>query len=66
MFVQQSWIKKFHDAQRNGIDALRDSVSGVSLEEELNRLSQFQHASEANMRFVQTIDQILGNMIDRL
>jgi len=58
--------QKFHDAQRNGIDALRDSVSGVSLEEELNRLSQFQHASEANMRFVQTIDQILGNMIDRL
>ncbi len=58
--------QKFHDAQRNSVEALRDSVSGVSLEEELNRLSQFQHASEANMRFVQTIDQILGEMIDRL
>ena len=58
--------QKIQEAQRNGIEALRDSVSGVSLEEELNRLSQFQHASEANMRFVQTIDQILGEMIDRL
>ncbi|MCP4448135.1 MAG: flagellar hook-associated protein FlgK [Myxococcales bacterium] len=58
--------QKFHDAQRNSIEALRDSVSGVSLEEELNRLSQFQHASEANMRFVQTIDQMLSRMIDTL
>ncbi len=58
--------QKFHDAQRNSLDALRDSVSGVSLEEELNRLSQFQHASQASMRFVQTIDQLLGRLIDVL
>lgn len=58
--------QKFHDAQRNSIDALRDSISGVSLEEELNRLSQFQHASQANMRFVQTVDQLLGRLIDLL
>ncbi len=58
--------QKIQEAQRTGIEALRDSVSGVSLEEELNRLSQFQHAAEANMTFIQTIDQLLGEMIDRL
>ncbi len=58
--------QKFNEAQKNNLDALRDSISGVSLEEELNRLSQFQHASQASMRFVQTVDQLLGRMIDLL
>jgi flagellar hook-associated protein 1 FlgK len=58
--------QKFHEAQKNGVDALRDSIAGVSLEEELNRLSQFQHASEANMRFVRTVDQLLSRLIDFL
>ncbi len=58
--------QKFNEAQKFGLDTLRDSISGVSLEEELNRLSQFQNASQANMRFVQSIDQLLGRMIDLL
>lgn len=58
--------QKFHDAQKSSLDALRDGISGVSLEEEMNRLSQFQHASQANMRFVQAVDDLLGRMIDTL
>lgn len=58
--------RKFHEAQRSSLDALKDSVSGVSLEEEMNRLSQFKVASEANMRFVQTIDQLLQRLVDVL
>jgi flagellar hook-associated protein 1 FlgK len=41
------------------IDALRDSVSGVSLDEEAVQMIKFQRAYEANARFFSTIDQTL-------
>ena len=41
------------------IDALRDSVSGVSLDEEAVSMIKFQRAYEANARFFSTIDQTL-------
>jgi flagellar hook-associated protein 1 FlgK len=42
------------------IDALRDSVSGVSLDEEAVSMIKFQRAYEANARFFSTIDQTLS------
>jgi flagellar hook-associated protein 1 FlgK len=42
------------------IDALRDSVSGVSLDEEAVQMIKFQRAYEANARFFSTIDQTLS------
>jgi flagellar hook-associated protein 1 len=45
---------------------LHDSISGVDIQEELANLSKFQHASAAMTSFVSTIDQMLGNLIDRL
>jgi flagellar hook-associated protein 1 FlgK len=41
------------------IDALRDSVSGVSLDEEAVQMIKFQRAYEANARFFSTVDQTL-------
>jgi flagellar hook-associated protein 1 FlgK len=41
------------------VDALRDSVSGVSLDEEAMLLLKFQRAYEANARFFQMIDRTL-------
>ena len=41
------------------IDALRDSVAGVSLDEEAVQMIKFQRAYEANARFFSTIDQTL-------
>jgi flagellar hook-associated protein 1 FlgK len=41
------------------IDALRDSVSGVSLDEEAVNMIKFQRAYEANARFFGTIDETL-------
>jgi flagellar hook-associated protein 1 FlgK len=41
------------------IDALRDAVSGVSLDEEAVNMIKFQRAYEANARFFSTIDQTL-------
>lgn len=46
--------------------ALRDSLAGVDIQEELANLARFQHASAAMTSFVSTIDQMLGDLIDRL
>ena len=40
-------------------EALRDQVSGVSLDEEAMKLMKFQRAYEANARFFQVIDETL-------
>ena len=42
------------------IQRLRDSVSGVSLDEEAGRLMQFQRAYEANARFFAALDSSLS------
>lgn len=48
------------------LNGLRDSLAGVDLQEELTNLSKFEHASSAMTRFVSTIDNLLGDLIDRL
>jgi flagellar hook-associated protein 1 FlgK len=45
------------------VQQLRDSVSGVSLDEEAGRLLQFQRAYEANARFFSAIDQTLQTLM---
>jgi flagellar hook-associated protein 1 FlgK len=46
------------------VDALRDAVSGVSLDEEAMNLLKFQRAYEANARFFQVIDSTLETMLN--
>ncbi|HVV85929.1 MAG TPA: flagellar hook-associated protein FlgK [Kofleriaceae bacterium] len=46
--------------------SLRDSLSGVDIDEEMSKMVQFQHASEAMTRFVSTVDGMLGDLLDRL
>jgi flagellar hook-associated protein 1 FlgK len=45
------------------IQRMRDSVSGVSLDEEAGRMLQFQRAYEANARFFSTVDQTLQTLM---
>lgn len=45
---------------------LRDSLAGVDIQEELTNLARFEHASSAMTRFISTIDNLLGDLIDRL
>jgi flagellar hook-associated protein 1 FlgK len=45
---------------------LRDSLAGVDLDEELSKLVQFQHASEAMTRFLGTIDGMLEDLLRRI
>ncbi|MFP4572664.1 MAG: flagellar hook-associated protein FlgK [Desulfobacterales bacterium] len=42
----------------------RESVSGVSLEEEMMNLTRFQRGFEASSRFVQTIDEMMMTILD--
>ena len=40
--------------------------SGVDIQEELTNLARFEHAASAMTKFVTTIDDMLGTLIDRL
>jgi flagellar hook-associated protein 1 FlgK len=46
------------------VEALRDQVSGVSLDEEALNLMKFQRAYEANARFFQVVDSALDMLFD--
>lgn len=46
------------------IEALREAVSGVSLDEEAMEMMKFQRAYEANARFFQTIDSALDTLLN--
>ncbi len=47
------------------VDNNRQSVSGVSIDEEMAELVKYQHSYEANARFITTYDQVLDTLINR-
>lgn len=47
------------------VDAARDSVSGVNLDEEMVNLVASQHAYEAASRFISVVDSMLDTLINR-
>ena len=47
------------------VDAARESVSGVNLDEEMTTMMSFQHAYSAAARLVTAIDQALDTLISR-
>lgn len=49
-----------------GFKESRDSVSGVSLDEEMANLVQFQHCYQANAKIISTVDQLLDVVINGL
>ena len=44
----------------------RESISGVSLDEEMSNLIRFQHAYQAGARIINTIDAMLDTIINRM
>lgn len=46
------------------IEARRQSVSGVSLDEEMSNMIKFQHAYNAAARSITTIDEMLDKLIN--
>jgi flagellar hook-associated protein 1 FlgK len=57
---------QLEDARTEMLASNRDSVSGVSQEEELAKLSQFQHAAEAASHFISTVNSLLDTIISQL
>ncbi|QHT63451.1 flagellar hook-associated protein FlgK [Paenibacillus lycopersici] len=51
-------------AQLDQVESTRQSVSGVSLDEEMSDLVKFQHAYSAAARFMTTFDQMLEKLIN--
>ncbi|MBU9721729.1 MULTISPECIES: flagellar hook-associated protein FlgK [Bacillaceae] len=51
---------------RDSVDERRMSVSGVSLDEELTNLIQFQHAYNAAARSITAVDEMLDVIINRM
>ena len=48
------------------VSSMRDSVSGVSMDEEMVSLSRYQRAYEASSKLIQTADQLLAGLIQSL
>ncbi len=50
----------------NDLESRRDSVSGVSLDEEMTNLIQYQHAYSANAKVIATVGELLDVIINGL
>lgn len=59
-------IVKNQQSLLNSFTESRLSVSGVSLDEEMANLIQFQHAYQANAKIISTLDQLLDVVINGL
>lgn len=59
-------VKDNQEVMIKQISINKDSTSGVSLDEEMSSMIQYQHAYNANARMLTTIDEILDIIINRL
>lgn len=67
--VQEQEAQKMVTNQQSLLSSLqqsRDSESGVSLDEEMANLVQYQHAYQANAKVIATVDQLLDVVINGL
>lgn len=58
---------KSHEAQKNMVSQLsniRESISGVSLDEETTKMVEFQRAYEASARLIRTADEMMETVLN--
>ena len=55
-----------HESLLAGLEESRTSISGVSLDEEMANMIQFQHAYQANAKIISTVDELLDVVINGL
>lgn len=55
-----------HEALLASLDESRNSISGVSLDEEMANMIQYQHAYQANAKIISTVDELLDVVINGL
>ncbi|MGA7144645.1 MAG: flagellar hook-associated protein FlgK [Desulfobacterales bacterium] len=56
--------KTFSETMVNEISSIRDSISGVSLDEELTNLIKYQHAYAAATKLISTSDEMLSTLLE--
>lgn len=56
--TQTAIVKELHD--------MRDSVSGVNIDEELADIIKFQHGYNASAKFISTVNEMLDTVINRM
>ncbi len=56
--TQTAIVKELHD--------MRDSVSGVNIDEELSDIIKFQHGYNASAKFISVVNEMLDTLINRL
>ena len=56
--------KSFSETMVNEISTIRDSISGVSLDEELTNLIKYQHAYAAATKLISTSDEMLSTLLE--
>lgn len=64
--VEAQRIVKNQKELLNNFTENKDSVSGVSMDEEMANLIQFQHAYQANAKMISIIDQLLDVVVNGL
>lgn len=57
---------RLRENTRSHAEQLRDETSGVSLDEEMIELTKFQRAFQASVRVLQTAEQMLQEIVERL
>lgn len=55
-----------HEALLASLEESKNSISGVSLDEEMANMIQFQHAYQANAKIISTVDELLDLIINGL
>lgn len=61
-----SSLKSNTELLRSEIDQARESVKGVSLDEEMTNMIKYQHAFNAAARVITAIDEMIGRVIDNM
>ncbi|MCH4199095.1 MAG: flagellar hook-associated protein FlgK [Clostridium tyrobutyricum] len=56
----------YEATQLSNFNQSRESVSGVSMDEEMTNLIQFQHCYQANAKMISTVDELLDVVINGL
>ena len=56
--VQEAIVKELTD--------MRDSVSGVNIDEELSDIVKFQHGYNASTRFIAVVNEMLDTVINKM
>ncbi len=62
--AEQNYLSQ--NAIMNDLRSIRDSISGVNIDEELADLIKFQHGYNAAAKFVSVMDSLLDTVINRL